>query len=140
MNKRNEWKGNFYYDKIKRKVTELHWKTANDLAKNYDNVIIGKFSTKSMCESDNICKMVKRVGSLMRHYDFRTKLVYKCLTNKTKILVSSEKYTTKMCSICGYYNEEIKGEKEIDCGGCKRKYSRDGYAARGIVINNLKIK
>jgi len=140
MNKRKEWKGNFYYDKIKRKVTELHWKTANDLAKNYENVIIGRFSMKSICEKDDVCEMVKRVGTLMRHYDFRTKLVYKCLTNKTKILVSSEKYTTKMCSICGHYNDKIKGEKEINCEGCKKKYPRDGYAARGIVINNLKIK
>ena len=139
LNKRRQSKANFYYDVIKRKITDLHWKLSNYLASNYETVIIGKFSTKSMCEQDTVVDMVKRVGSLMKHYNFRSKLVYKCLSLGTKILVSSEKYTTKMCSMCGHYNDQVKGEKDINCNGCKKKYPRDAYSARGILINNIDI-
>ena len=84
--------------------------------------------------------MIKRVGTMLRHCDFRSKLVYKCLSYETKILVSSEKYTTKMCSMCGHYNANIKGEDEIYCNGCKMKYPRDIFSARGIAINNLQME
>jgi transposase len=131
-------KANYYYNIIKRKIDDLHWKTASELAKNYKMVIISKFSMKSVCEENKVVDMVKRVGTIMRHHDFRSKLVYKCLEKGTKIMVSEEKYTTKTCSICGHYNEKIIGEKEIECEGCKRKYPRDKFSARGLVIKNLK--
>lgn len=139
LNVRKKTKSKFYYDKIKRKINEFHWKTAHNLATNYEIVIIGKMSMKSICEQEDFPDMPKRVGTLMRHYDFRSKLVYKCLSYGTKILVSNEKYTTKMCSLCGHYNETIKGEKVIHCNGCNKKYPRDIFSARGIAIKNLKL-
>lgn len=139
LNVRKKSKSKFYYDKIKRKINEFHWKTVHNLATNYEIVIIGKMSMKSICKQEDFPDMPKRIGTLMRHYDFRSKLVYKCLSYGTKILVSDEKYTTKMCSLCGHYNETIKGEKIIHCNGCNKKYPRDIYSARGIVIKNLKL-
>ena len=39
LNLRKKSKSNFYYDKIKRKINEFHWKVAHDLSKNYKTVI-----------------------------------------------------------------------------------------------------
>ena len=137
LNKIRESKANKYYEKLKRKVTDLHWKTAKEIAENYETVIIGKFSMKKVNEGE-IAEIVKRVGTVMRHFDFRSKLVYKCLSKGTKIKVQDEKFTTKMCSVCGYYNKEVKSEKKILCGGCKELLDRDKYSARGILIKSLK--
>jgi hypothetical protein len=131
-------KANYYYNIIKRKIDDLHWKTASELANNYKIVILSQFSMKSVCEQDKVTDMVKRIGTIMRHFDFRSKLVYKCLEKGTKIKVSEEKYTTKTCSICGHYNETIKSEKDINCKGCERIYPRDKFSARGLIIKNLK--
>lgn len=137
LNNRKKNKANFYYDVIKRKINEMHWKTCNFLAKNYNTVLIGKFSSKSASQGENLNDMVKRVGTIMRHYNFRERLVYKCLSFGTNIIVSDEKYTTKMCSLCGHYNAHIKSEKEIKCEGCLISYPRDKYSARTILMKNL---
>jgi len=137
MSKRRHDKANYYYKIIHRKVTEAHWKIAIDLAKNYEIVIIGKINMKSICQNEELAPMVKRVGALLRHYEFRSKLEYICLSYGTKFIASNEKYTTKMCSVCGHYNTHVKGEKLITCKGCGRTYLRDNYSARGITISNL---
>ena len=51
--------------------------------------------------------------------------------------VSDEKFTTKVCTFCGNYDKNIKGEKEINCKKCLKKYPRDTYSARNILIKNL---
>lgn len=130
-------KANYYYNIISRKINELHWKLCNFLVKNYELVVIGKFSSKNASQGDNLCATVKRIGILMRHYNFRERLVYKCLTNNVKIIVSDEKFTTKVCTFCGNYDKDIKGEKEINCKKCFKKYPRDAYSARNILIKNL---
>ena len=92
---------------------------------------------KNASQSETLCAMVKRIGTVMRHYNFRERLVYKCLTTNTKIIVSDEKFTTKVCTFCGNYDKNIKGEKEINCKNCLKKYPRDTYSARNILIKNL---
>jgi hypothetical protein len=52
-------KANYYYNIIKRKIDDLHWKTASELAKNYKMVIISKFSMKSVCEENKVVDIVE---------------------------------------------------------------------------------
>ena len=63
--------------------------------------------------------------------------MYKCLTYERKIIIKDEKYTTKTCPICGYYNEKVKSEKIINCNGCQNKYDRDGGASQCIYMSSL---
>ena len=88
--------------------------------------------------NNKISKETKRVIQSLSHYNFREKLVYKCLSKTRKIIIQEEKYTTKMCSCCGYYNEWIKGEKIIKCKGCSKEYDRDGGASQNIYMSALK--
>ena len=47
----------------------------------------------------------------MRMSKFRQRLEYKCLINGIKIEIVNEAYTSKVCSKCGNYKKELKGEK-----------------------------
>jgi len=100
-------------------------------------LLLVNLAQKNVCQGENLCAMVKRICTVMRHYNFRERLVYKCLTNNTKIIISDEKFTTKVCTSCGYYNKDIKGEKEINCKNCLKQYPRDIGSARNILIKNL---
>ena len=51
---------------------------------------------------------------------------------RTKIIVSDEKYTTKLCSFGGHYNDWIKAEKKIKCKGYNKEYDSNMNASRGI--------
>ncbi len=79
----------------------------------------------------------KRLLQTLSNYSFREKLVYKCLTLGSKVIVQDESYTTKMCSNCSYYNSHIKCEKTIKCEGCNKVYDRDTDAAKCIYLKSL---
>ena len=138
MRYRKENKSKKYYEIINRKVKEMHWKIARELGSNYETIIIGKLSIHSIVQQDNLDSMTKRVGQLMNHYKFRERLVYKCRTLGSEVIVREESYTTKTCPKCGHFNDWIKAEKFIECESCKKKYDRDGGGATNILIKSLK--
>jgi IS605 OrfB family transposase len=80
----------------------MHWKIARDLSLNYETIIIGKINSQSIQKEGKITGGTKRLLQVMSHYSFREKLVFKCLTLGSKIIVQNEKYTTKFCSNCGF--------------------------------------
>ena len=130
-------KANKYYDIINRKVKEMHWKIAHELATNYEIIVIGKLSIKSIVQQEDMNEMVKRVGQLMNHYKFRERLVYKALSYGRKIIVQEESYTTKTCPFCNHYNEWITNEKIIGCEKCYKIYDRDCGGALNITLKAL---
>ena len=73
----------------------------------------------------------------LSHYKFRERLVYKAFSLGSKVIIQNEKYTTKTCSLCGYYNEWIRGEHIIKCKGCKKEYNRDNNGALNILYKSL---
>jgi IS605 OrfB family transposase len=128
----------FYHKKITWKVEEMHWKIARDLGQNYETIIIGKLDTQSILHDNlELRRPTKRLLQTLSHYSFREKLVYKCLTLGSKVIVQDESYTTKMCSNCGFYNSWVKSEKIINCKGCKKIYDRDIDAAKCIYLKSL---
>jgi IS605 OrfB family transposase len=133
--KRRE-KFKYYHKKVKWKVDEMQWKLVRDLGLNYETIIIGKLDSQSILQGE-LRRPTKRLLQTLSHYSFREKLVYKCLTLGSKVIVQNESYTTKMCSNCGYYNSHIKGEKIIKCKGCNKVYDRDTDGAKCIYLKSL---
>ena len=72
-----------------------------------------------------------------RYYEFRKRLEYKCLLTKTNFRLINECYTSKICSICGNYNENLKGEKNYNCIKCNTIIDRDINGCRNIMIKSL---
>ena len=58
----------FYNKKLKYKIEDLHWQIANDLALNYEVIIIGKINTSEILRSTNLNsktkKSIKKIKSL----------------------------------------------------------------------------
>jgi len=125
------------YDKIKSKIKDLHWKTADYLTKRYKNIVIGNFSTKSMGESNKTNDMTKRIGSLMSIYKFKERLKYKCFVTGTNYKEIDEAYTSKCCCRCGYYKQDLGDNKTYNCNNCKQEIKRDINGAINILQLSL---
>ena len=60
--------------KLANYVSNLHWQNVNYLTLNYSHILLGNYSTKSMVLSNNTDKMNKRIGSILKFYQFREKI------------------------------------------------------------------
>ena len=120
-------------------VNELHWKTINYLVNNYDNILIGDMSVKSIVSKNEstLARITKRIGYSLSLYLFKQRLEYKCKLNKKRYSEVNERYTSRMCSVCGWYNEKLGGDKIFECKECKRTIDRDVNGARGIYLKHL---
>lgn len=125
------------WKKIKNKVNDYHWKIINYLVNNYGHIIIGNFSTKSMCETD-IGPIIKRVGSNLRFYVFKQRLQYKCYLNGIKYTEIDEYCTSKCCSNCGNFKKNLGPNKTYNCIKCKLVIDRDINAAKNILMKTIK--
>lgn len=124
--------------KIKNLITDLQWKTINFLTSHYKTIYIGKWSTKKISNNDtsNLSGFVKRIASRLRFYEFLEKLRYKCIEKRINIIIKSEAYTSKMCSNCGWENENLNCKKIFECENCNKEIDRDINGARNIYIKN----
>lgn len=123
---------------IYNKVNDYHWKIANYLVRNYKHINIGDFSSKSFVEND-INKMLKRCCSELRMFQFKQKLKYKCFLNGVSYKEIDEYYTSKCCSNCSWYNENLHASKIFNCGHCNLVIDRDLNAAKNILMKSIKI-
>jgi len=118
-------------------INDMHWQIISYLTNNYNHILLGNYSTKSMVESSNTTKMNKRIGSTLKFYQFRQKLIYKCLLKGCKLNIVDEFNTTKSCSNCSKLND-IGSSKEYLCKGCKNKYPRDINSCKNILLKAIK--
>lgn len=118
-------------------VKDMQWKIVDYLTSNYNHILLGNYSTKSVVESDKTTKMNKRIGSNLKFYQFREKLIYKCLLKGCKLSIVDEYNTTKSCSNCSKLNN-IGSSKEYCCSGCKNKYPRDVNSCKNILLRAIK--
>jgi putative transposase len=124
--------------KIYNKVDELHWKTINFLTANFNNILLGDMSAKSIVKRSSSClsSEMKIACLRTRFYEFKQRLVYKCNLTKTNFMIVDESYTSKICSNCGNYNDKLKGEKTYNCENCQLSIDRDINACRNIMIKS----
>lgn len=126
-------------DKISNLVDDLHWKVSNHLVNNYETILIGDMSVKGIVnnKTSKLTKMTKRVALRMKFYEFRSRLEYKCMSNKVNYKVVDESYTSKVCSYCGNCKENLGSAKIYHCEKCGITMDRDINGARGILIKSL---
>lgn len=127
-----------YSNKIKNRISDLHWKTIKYLTNNYKTIFIGKWSTKNigLRETSILGKMTKRIASRLRYYEFLQKLQYKCNLYKINLVIVNEAYTSKLCSCCGWENNKLGGNKKFSCKFCDKIIDRDINGARNIFIKS----
>ena len=125
--------------RIKGLIDELHWKSIKFLTDNYKNILIGDVSTKGIvCNNKSILKQNnKLLCYALSFYKFRERLKYKCLINDCNYTIVNEKYTTKVCSICGDINDNLGGSKIYECKNCFSTIDRDVNSCRNIILKCL---
>jgi IS605 OrfB family transposase len=125
--------------KISDIVDDLHWKSIKYLTDKYETILIGDMSVKSIVSNDtsNIQKMMKRIAYKFKFYQFKQRLEYKCQVKGNKYKEIDERYTSKTCSNCGNYKEDLGGKKIYNCDGCNMKIDRDINGCRGIYIKQF---
>lgn len=124
--------------KISNKVTDLHWKSISYLTRNFSNILIGNFSSKSAVSKEKkMNKLIKRVSLALSFYKFREKLKYKCAVKKVNYGVVHEWLTSKLCSCCGNRKEDLGTNKIYSCTTCGLDIDRDINGARNILFKAL---
>jgi len=128
---------NKYSSKLKDKINDMHFKTANFLLSNYRKLIIGKVSTKKMVSNldGNLREITKRRLMALSHYRFRMKLKLMAIKFGCKIIETDEYLTSKTCSKCKTINENLKGNKFFSCQNCNLEIDRDINASINIYKN-----
>lgn len=123
--------------KIDNQIDDMHWKIISYLTKRYRNVIIGNMSTKEITKKGGSLKgKYKDMTLLTKLYVFRQRLEYKCKERCVNYKMVSERYTSKLCSLCGDYNDVGKS-KTYNCDNCKLTIDRDVNGARNIYFKRL---
>ena len=127
------------YKKIHNMVDDLHWKTANYLAKNFNYILLGNMSTKSITRKSNknLADLQKTACLRTRYFEFYQRLEFKCKQYKTLFKSVNECYTSKLCSICGNVKEDLGESKIYNCASCNLCIDRDINGARNIYIKSL---
>jgi len=125
-----------YENKITNLIDELHWKTINYLTNNYNNILLGDMSAKSIIRKNKLILSSEMKIACMRtrYYQFQQRLIYKCIVNNIQTKIVDESYTSKTCSICGNINEKLGANVVYDCDKCGLKMDRDINACRNIYI------
>lgn len=131
-----------YTERIEKKISnivnDLHWKTINDLTNNSKEIIIGNMSGKRLVQQDNFNGNSKNAILRMRYYEFRERLKYKCSARNRIYICVNESYTSKVCSVCTNYNEELKlSDRVYNCSNCGVNIQRDLNSCRGIWIKSM---
>lgn len=125
--------------RIKDLVKDVHWKVVHELCSSYKEIIIPRFEVSQMVKRGRRKIGSKTVRCMLTwsHFGFRQKLLYKAPFYGCQVHVLGEEYTTKVCTSCGHYNPNIKGEKKIRCPCCHQVVDRDVSGARNIFIKNI---
>lgn len=127
--------------KIRNIIDEVHWQTINYLTSNYEKIFIGNLSTKNIVSNknvNNLSSMTKKMAQIIRLYEFKQRLQYKCEIRGVKYKCVDEKYTSKICSNCGNIKEDLGDAKIYECNKCGIKIGRDVNGSRMIYIKNIK--
>ncbi|AYV79516.1 MAG: transposase [Faunusvirus sp.] len=149
------------YIKMRNFTDELHWKTANYLCRNYENIIIPNTSIQSIVKNNKIKikndqpidqiknqlkqwtrtnklnKRVKFVLLNLRHYLFRQRLLAKGKEHGCRIIEVDESYTSMTCGFCGVQKKQ--SGRIHKCPECKMEIDRDANGARNILMKNIKM-
>lgn len=117
--------------KLRNKIDDLHWKTIHYLTTNFNKILIGDLSVKSIVKK-NCNKMMKRTLHQFQLYIFKERLQYKCKERGVEYREVNEYRTSKTCSCCGNIKENLGGNKIYECEKCKVVLQRDINGARNI--------
>jgi IS605 OrfB family transposase len=125
--------------KIQRYVDDAQWKIINDLVKNYGTIMIGELSTQSIVNktTSKMTAEMKELSYKLKFYEFRQRLKYKCAVNGVKYKLIDEWGTSKMCTNCTHYDDNLGKKRTYNCSNCNINIDRDIVGGRNITMKGM---
>lgn len=138
------------YQKQRRQLAHLHQHVANQrsyflqtvstkLIKNHDLLVVEHLQSKNMLRNHKLAQSISDVG----WSTFISLLEYKQELYHTKVIEVDPKWTTQICSNCGFRmgtygtNKLTLKDREWDCSNCGVHHIRDHNAAINILYRGL---
>jgi putative transposase len=129
--------------KIKNLVTEIHWKAARFLSSNFNTILLPVFETQSMISKSNgkskLNSKTCRQLLTWSHYTFQQRLKTKAVEMGSRVILTSEEYTSKTCPTCGEIHSKLGGNKLFHCPSCNTTLDRDYNGARNVLLRFLSL-
>ena len=124
--------------KISNKIDDLHWKSIKYLTHNYKIIFLGDMSAKDIVNRNkSVLNKYQKIACLRtKYFLFKTRLEFKCKLNNVYFKYIDESYTSKTCSICSNYNNNLGASKIYCCTKCNNTIDRDINGARNIYIKS----
>lgn len=124
-----------YQQRIANKRKDYLHKLTTALVKKYDVIAIEDLKVKNLQKNHHLAKSITNAS----WYLFRTMLEYKCAWYGKRLIAVSPKYTSQVCSNCGYPSGKKPLEiREWTCPQCGTHHDRDINAAVNILNRGLK--
>ncbi len=144
---RRKKKGSRNYYKARREVAAVHERVENQrqdylhelttrLVREAGGVCIGNLSLSGMART----KLSKSVGDASLG-EVRRQIEYKATWNRKHVATLDRWYpSSKTCNCCGHVKQDLMLSGRIwTCEACGGKHDRDGYAARNIRTEGLRM-
>jgi IS605 OrfB family transposase len=89
----------------------MQWKAIKFLTSTYETIFLGDMSAKDIISKNNktLSKTAKDACNKSKYYTFQERLKYKCYVTGTRFKLIDEYYTSKTCSLCCNYKEDLQG-------------------------------
>lgn len=72
--------------RIHNMINDMHFKVINNILKDHNLIIYGKFNPSQILKSSTITKYAKRKLSALAHYRFKQQLIFKANTNNVSVI------------------------------------------------------
>ena len=138
LSRKRKGSGNFWravrelarlYRKVARQRLDWHWKLATDFCRRFDTIVTETLNI------DGMKRLWGRKVSDLAFYQFVEILKFKCFKhNREFFQVGQWTATTKPCSDCGHYNDNLTlNDRQWTCPECGSHHDRDVNAAINIL-------
>ncbi len=127
------------YDKVRNQKKDWTHKITHDLSKSFEAIILENLNVDGMKRFNK--GLAKSVSLDFSWHQFKTYLEYKCKRERNHLVLVDRFFaSSKLCSICGYMNEELElKDREWTCPECKTHHDRDVNASINLRKEGIRL-
>lgn len=119
------------YHKLTNIRTDYVNKTISSIVKqNPSSITIEDLDVRSMMKNKHLSAKIAK----QKFYEFRAKLTFKCNLNNIELRIVDRWYpSSKVCSYCGFYKQDLKlSDRIFKCNNCDTNIDRDLNASLNL--------